>query len=299
MRAILGPAMQPLPMVSVRYPVRPKLDAWVLPEGKVPEATAHYTAVYRIYGLLLAWAERIRPERSVRIAADLAVRWMPEYPRTGADPDVCVIEPAPPDFDDLRSLRLWEPGRVPPRLGIEVVSASLPHKDYGSIQERYAAMGVEELIVFDPLMCGPASLGGPVPLQLWRRDATLAFERLSFGTDPVYSQVVDAWFIADGRDLNISNDRSGTQRWLTDHEQLASAREAFERAQALRDAAETRAERAQAQAERAQAQAEQVRARAEEAEALAKRVQAEAERERRARVELEQRLRELESRLQR
>jgi len=275
MRAILGLAMQPLPVVSVRYPVRPKLEAWVLPEGKVPEATAHYTAVYRIYGLLLAWAERIRPERSVRIAADLAVRWMPDHPRTGADPDVCVIEPGPPDFDDLRSLKLWEPGRVPPRLGIEVVSASLPHKDYGSIQERYAAMGVEELIVFDPLMCGPASLGGPVPLQLWRRDATLAFERLSFGTDPVYSQVIDAWFITDGRDLNISTDRRGTQRWLTDQEQLASAREAFERAQA--------------QAERAQAQADK-------AEALAERAQVEAERERQARLELEQKLRELESR---
>ena len=32
------------------------------------------------------------------------------------------------------------------------------------------------------------------------------------------------WFIADGRDINISNDRRGTSRWLTDQEQLASAR---------------------------------------------------------------------------
>jgi len=137
---------QSVAAVSVRYAVRPALDAWVLPEGKVPEATAHYMAVYRIFGLLLAWSERIRGERSVRIAADLAIRWLKEHPRTGADPDVCVIEPAPPDFDDLKSLKLWEPGRAPPRLAIEVVSSSLPHKDYGSIQERYAAMGVEELI---------------------------------------------------------------------------------------------------------------------------------------------------------
>jgi Uma2 family endonuclease len=229
MQAILGPAMQPLSVVSLRYPVRPKLEAWVLPEGKVPEATAHQMAVYRIYGLLLAWSERIRPERSVRIAADLAVRWIQEHPRTGADPDVCVIEPGPPDFDDLRSLRLWEPDRVAPRLAIEVVSASLPHKDYGSIQERYAAMGVEELIVFDPLLCGPASLGGPVPLQLWRRDETFAFQRVSFGSEPVHSAVVDAWFIADGRDLNISNDRRGTQRWLTTQEQLANAQADAER----------------------------------------------------------------------
>jgi len=281
MPAILGPAMQPLAVVSVRYPVRPKLEAWVLPEGKVPEATAHQMAVYRIYGLLLAWSQRIRPERSVRIAADLAVRWMREHPRTGADPDVCVIEPAPDDFDDLRSLRLWEPGRVAPRLAIEVVSASLPHKDYGSIQERYAALGVEELIVFDPLLHGPKSLGGPAPLQLWKRDATQAFERLSFGAEPVYSEVVDAWFIADGRDLNISADRRGTQRWLTDQEMLTNAQAAFEQARASR-------EQAQAQAEQAQAQAEQARAEAE-------RARDEADRERQKRLELERRIAELEA----
>ena len=249
--------MQPLAVVSLRYPVRPNLEAWVLPEGKVPEATAHHTAVYRIYGLLLAWTERVRGERSVRIASDLAIRWLEQHPRTGADPDICILEPAPADFDDLKALKLWVPGRVPPRLAIEVVSTSLPHKDYGSIQERYAAMGVEELIVFDPLMCGPRSLGGPVALQLWRRDATAAFERVQFGPDPVYSQVVDAWFIADGRDLQISNDRRGTKRWLTAEEQLVTAR---------------------SEAERAQAEAEQ---------------------ERQARLDVERRLQELESKLQR
>jgi uncharacterized protein YaiL (DUF2058 family) len=110
-----------------------------------------------------------------------------------------------------------------------------------------------------------------VPLQLWRRDATAAFERLSFGAEPVHSEVVDAWFIADGRDLNISNDRRGRLRWLTDQEQLAKA--------------QTTAERAQADAERAQADAE--------------RAQADAERERQARLELEQRLRELERQMPR
>jgi Uma2 family endonuclease len=264
MQAILTPTMQPQAVVSLRYPVRPDLEAWVLPEGKVPEATAHQMAVYRIYGLLLAWSLRIGPERSARIAADLAIRWLEQYPRTGADPDVCVLEPAPADFDDLKSLKLWEPGRVPPRLAIEVVSSSLPHKDYGSIQERYAAMGVGELVVFDPLLHGPRSLGGPVPLQLWRRDATQAFERVQFGAEPVHSEVLDAWLIADGRDLQISNDRRGIQRWLTAEEQLSKA---------------------QADAERAQADAE--------------RAQADAERERQARHELEARVRELEARLSR
>lgn len=264
MRAILASAMQSSAVVSVRYPVRANLDAWVLPEGKVPEATAHQVAVYRIYGLLRAWSERIRAERSVSIASELAIRWLKDHPTTGADPDICVIEPAPPDFMDLRSLKLWEPGRTPPRLGIEVVSGSLPHKDYDSIQERYAAMGVEELLVFDPLLHGPRSLGGPVALQLWRRDATLAFERVHFGFEPVYSQVLEAWCLAEGRDFHIAEDRRGKGRWLTAEEQLLNA---------------------QGEAERAQAEAE--------------RAQVEAARERQARLEIERRLAELESKLQR
>ena len=42
--------------------------------------------------------------------------------------------------------------------------------------------------------------------------------------------MVDAWFIADGRDLDISNDRRGTQRWLTAEAQLAAARTLAENA---------------------------------------------------------------------
>ena len=270
--------MQPQAVVSLRYPVRPDLEGWVLPEGKVPESTTHFMTVHRICELLLAGVERCRGERSLRIAADRAVRWLPEHPRTGADPDVCVIEPAPADFDDLVSLKLWEPGRVPPRLAIEVVSTNFPHKDYGRIQERYAAMGVEELLVFDPLLSGPRSLGGPVPLQLWRRDETLAFERIQFGGNPVYSNVLEAWVIARGRDLDISDDRQGKHRWLTAREQLEATHAEIERAQAD-------AERAQADAERAQANAE--------------RAQADAERERQARLDLEARMRELEAKLSR
>lgn len=292
MQATLTPTMQPQPVVSLRYPVQPDLEAWVLPEGKVPESTTHFMTVHRICELLLAWIERCRGERSLRVAADLAVRWLQEHPRTGADPDVCVIEPAPADFDDLVSLKLWEPGRLPPRLAIEVVSTNFPHKDYGRIQERYAALGVEELVVFDPLLSGPRSLGGPVPLQLWRRDATRAFERVQFGADPVYSNVLEAWVIARGRDLDIADDRQGKHRWLTAQERLEAQQAEIGRAQA-------NAERAQANAERAQADAERAQADAARAQADAERAQADAERERQARLDLEARMRELEAKLSR
>jgi hypothetical protein len=99
------------------------------------------------------------------------------------------------------------------------VSINHPYKDYVALQDRYAALGTHELVVFDPLLAGPQSLGGPVPLQLWRRDASRAFERIHFGDAPVYSEVLDAWVIADGRSLSIADDRAGTRRWLNEAQQ--------------------------------------------------------------------------------
>ena len=69
-------------------------------------------------------------------------------------------------------------------------------------------------------------------LQLWRRDATRAFERVHFGDEPVHSLVLDAWFIPEARILHISDDRKGTKRWLLDRERLALMTTEAERANA-------------------------------------------------------------------
>ncbi|HVY26878.1 MAG TPA: Uma2 family endonuclease [Polyangiaceae bacterium] len=244
------------PIVSLRYRVGRSPEAWVLPEGPVPESTAHDAALDHICSLLRAWAARVG--NGARIARNLAIRWLPDHPRTGLDPDVAVLLPGPADFDELTSCRVWEAGRTPPVFAVEVVSHSHPYKDYSWIHEGYAAMGVPELLVFDPQLFGPRSLGGPVVLQLWRRDITGAFERVHFGNDPVYSQVLEAWLQADGRHLCISDDRAGVRRWPT----LEDA--AAERAAA---AARADAERSRADAERSRADAERERARSAELEA--------------------------------
>jgi hypothetical protein len=247
MHAILA-VMLPPATVSVRYPVRPSLEAWVLPEGTVPEAPIHDEVAEALKLLLRAWAARA--PGSVRIARNLAIRWLEAHPTTGIDPDVCVLAPPPEDLDDLGSLCLWKPGHRAPTLCFEIVSKNHPHKEYSALQDRYAAMGTHELIVFDPLLAGPQSLGGPVALQLWRRDLSGAFERLSFGDAPVYSEALDAWVIAEGRALYIAEDRAGTRRWRNETEY---ARADAEKAQAD-------AEKAQADAEKAQADAKRERA---------------------------------------
>jgi hypothetical protein len=275
MHAIL-PAMVTLPIVSLRYCVGADPEAWVIPEGPVPESTAHDAALLRIFSLLAAWAARTG--NGARIARNLAVRWLPQHPRTGIDPDVSVLLPAPSNFDELSSLRLWEAAAQPPLLAIEVVSESHPYKDYVSIQERYAAMGVPELLVYDPLLVGPKALGGPVPLQLWRREPTGLFERVHFGSDPVYSTVLDAWFLAEGRTFHIADDRAGTRRWLTEAEELA-----------------VKLGESRADAEHAKADAEHAKADAERAKADAERAKASALREEQLRFALEQKVRELEA----
>jgi Uma2 family endonuclease len=270
MQAILR-AVQSRPGVSIRYAVPFQPDAWVIPEGPGPESTAHDQAVLRIFLLLSAWAEA---RGDARVARNLAIRWLEEHPRAGIDPDVCVLSPAPSDFDRLTSLRLWEGSRVPPAFSVEVVSGSHPYKDYNEVHERYAALGAFELLVFDPLLLGPRGLGGPVPLQLWRRDPTGTLERIYFGKEPVFSQALDAWLSVDGETLVISEDRAGSKRWLTGEERERAEKE-HERAEKERERAEKERERAEKERERA-----------------------EKERERAAREDVERRLRELELGLQ-
>jgi hypothetical protein len=236
----------------------------------VPESTAHDAALFRIYSLLSAWAARTG--NGARIARNLALRWLPQHPTTGLDPDIAVLLPGPPDFEDLSSYRLWEPDRPPPPFAVEVVSKGHPYKDYGWVHEAYAQMGVAELLVFDPLLFGPQALGGPVALQLWQRDLTGAFDRTHFGGDPVFSRSLDAWLSVDGRKLCISEDRTGARPWPT----LEEAAAAVARAEG-----KVLAERLGDEATRAKDEAT--------------RAKDEAARERASRVELETRLRELET----
>ena len=134
-------------------------------------------------------------------------------------------------------------GHAVPRFCVEVVSANHPYKDYVEIIERYASLGTPELLVFDPLLQGPRSLGGPVPLQLWRRDATGTLERVHFGDHPVHSNALDAWLIAEPPRLVIAHDRAGTKPWLTEAERLR-VENGRERAEKDRERAEKEREQA-------------------------------------------------------
>ncbi len=213
------PALPETARVVVRYDVPVVADDWVLPEVPVPESVPHRATAALLAQLLRAWVERTG--RSALVAENLAFRWTERRPGIGIDPDVCLIEPAPPDPESIHSLLLWRVGHSPPRLAIEVVSSNHPYKDYDVVPEKYAASGIGELWVFDPELLGPRKRGGPHHLQLWTRDEDGSFVRRYVGDGPIYSPTLDAWaFVTEeGKRLRIADDEALTRRWLTVEEE--------------------------------------------------------------------------------
>jgi Uma2 family endonuclease len=213
-------------LVTLRYSVAHAKADWTLREEPVPEARPHYLTATLVREILEAWARR--SGRSMQVGANLAVRWVEERPAIGVDPDVYVVEPPPPEGDQVTSLRLWQPGHAPPLLAVEVVSANHPHKDYLEAPDKYAASGTKELWIFDPELAGPHVHGGPHRLQVWCREPTGAFSRVYAGPGPVRSDVVGGWLFAvdEGRRLRIADDEHGSGWWMTEAEAERHAKEA-------------------------------------------------------------------------
>ncbi len=173
----------------------------------MPESCVHDEAVELLKAVLAWWASR---RGNTHVARNLAVRWDGDEPRVGVDPDVSAFSPPPPreKGSDLRSVRTWLPGHSPPLLAVEVVSTTNPNEDYTIAPDKYAASGTRELWIFDPLLAGPASHGGPFRLQLWQRNERGAFVRAYAGEGPFFSDVAGAYVIADPRGARARRERS-------------------------------------------------------------------------------------------
>jgi len=191
----------------------------------VPESVVHDRAVELLKAILAAWAAR---RGDTQVMRNLAVRWDEARPKIGVDPDICILSPAPVDHEDLRSLRTWEAGRAAPLLAVEVVSETNSTKDYAIAPDKYAACGVTELWVFDPLLAGPTAHGGPHRLQVWHRDPTGDLVRVYAGEGPARSPTLGAHLVVvhEGRKLRLAEDTEGTRFWTTPEEAERAAKEA-------------------------------------------------------------------------
>ncbi|MEM9460439.1 MAG: Uma2 family endonuclease [Myxococcota bacterium] len=209
------------------YEVTDGGEDWALTEDKVPESRPHERRSERVFAQLDFMVERTG--RDALVCRNLAVRWDESRPRIGVDPDVCLLEPAPPEGDELPSLRLWRPGHHPPLVAVEIVSPSRADKDYAQSPLKYATNGTRELWVFDPMLAGPRDKGGPYRLAIWQRNDNGDFLRVYTGDGPARSDALDAWIFAvdEGRSLRIADDEAGTSWWTTREEAAELRAERF------------------------------------------------------------------------
>ena len=289
--------MQVSPRITLRDARSLVDDDWVLPEEPVPESSLHDIASDMLKLLLLAWVART--ERNAHVGRNLGVHWDKDRPRVGVAPDVFVLEAPPPEIKvELPSLRLWREDHHAPLLAVEIVSSSRPEKDYVRSPERYAASGVGELWIFDPMMAGPKRDGGPYRIQIWRRDDDDSFERIYAGEGPAFSPAVSGWLFAvrEGHLLRIAEDEAGTRWWMTEAETERAARRAEQvaREEALREVLRMlEAERAALEAGRTVREAERAALEAERVVLAVERAALEAERA--AMADVRRRLAELEA----
>lgn len=191
----------------------------------MPESVLHNEILKLLEAILAFWAARLP---SAFVARNLAVRWDEQHPQWGVDPDVCLLVPAPPIPEELRSVCTWKDGHRPPVLAIEVVSETNPRKDYEVAPDKYFASGTQELCVFDPLLSGPSKDDGPFRLQVWRRENETSFVRTYAGEGPAYSKTLGAYLVLtdDRRRLRIADDPAGTRLWSTAEESERAAKDA-------------------------------------------------------------------------
>ncbi len=227
----------------------------------------------------------------------------PNDHRVGVVPDLYVL-PCQPKDTNFSQWPAYLPDVPVPVFALEVVSGSNWDKDYQGSPQRYAKLGVEELLIFDPLALeGKSPASPPHVLQLYRRGKKGELKRVYAGEGPVWSEEMQAWFRVEGSRVTVTRDREGkspvlkeeeTEQWWEKleeeregrreaEEQAAQAHRGKEEAEKAREAAQAKAEQERLAREKAQANAEQERLARQEADKARKAAQDKAEQERLAR----------------
>lgn len=188
-------------------------------EDDVAETVLHLL----IRTFFLALVRRWLALRGVRAFAgsDQFIYWVQGNPHRTAAPDLYVLFGVDPDRV-FRSWKVWEE-HVVPRFVMEVVSDDV-YKDYVTAPMRYADLGVDELVIFDP---EAATSPDRVRWQVYRRRAGELVLELRSAGDRVVSEVLDCHlrWVPEGDDRGVV--RLGTG---VDGDELVPTAEEAERA---------------------------------------------------------------------
>jgi Uma2 family endonuclease len=224
----------------------------------------------------------------------------PHDQRIGVLPDLYVL-PCQPEDPNFSEWPAYDPSVPKPVFALEAVSRSNWDKDYVESPQKYAKLGVEELLLFDELALeGRSPASEPYVLQLYRKDRRGALKRVYAGEGPVYSQALRGWFRTVGNQLTVTRDEEGksriftyeeTERWWAKLEEIQTKaeeeRQAREEAEKARKAAQDKAEQERRAKEKAEKARQAAQDKAEEERLAKEKAEAKAEQERRAKEEAE------------
>ncbi len=117
-------------------------------DGKVSESDKHYKQAMRLIGELEAF---FAADPTVFVGGNLFVYYREGDPKQCFSPDVMVVRGVRPRTSAERgSFRVWEEGALPAVI-IELTSGATRRDDTVRKPDLYAALGVPEYYLFDPL----------------------------------------------------------------------------------------------------------------------------------------------------
>lgn len=219
--------------------------------------------LFTLISLLRAFLAR--QGKNVFVGSDQHIGIDPRDRRITVAPDVYVLPQPQPPAAKGATWYPWEHHNLVPTLVFEFVSRSNRKKDCLVAPDKYARLGVQELIIFEPWKHQPGlQVQGEVEtFRVFRLDEKRQWRQVYGGDGPTRSHTLGLWLheTNEGK-LLLTEDRWGKRALLTPEEMLQVEQDA-------RKLAEEHAERAEAQAERARERAEKARERAEKAEAEA------------------------------
>ncbi len=212
------------------------------------------------------------------VGSDQFIYWAQFRPQKVVAPDVYVV-PGVPREARIRCLKTWEAGLVP-SFAVEIVSSNDVDKDYREAPERYAELGITELVVFDP---DHQRGRDRLRFQVFRRSRGGFVRVAATNEDRVRSRVLGCWIRAVGKGdkvrLRLAIGEHGDTLFPTELEaeraRAEQERARAEQGHALAEQERALAEKAGARADHEGARAEKERARAEAAEAELAKLKAE------------------------
>ena len=161
------------------------LSAWYLDEASEMGESRLQRAIIELLKACLLQLAADRGWTDYVLDSDQFIAWIESDPQVRVAPDIYLVW-NPPANPWVESWQTWRPDHPTPAFALEVVSQDW-HKDYVLGPEKYDALGVDELIIFDPRPeARPRHRG--VAFQHWTRDKLGIFRKRQVDKDAVWAR---------------------------------------------------------------------------------------------------------------